>query len=897
MNNIYDINQRASKDIDTIMYFLPMAVRRGPELVCGDMYGQSKGESFSYNLKEGCWAEFNGGEYGWGLAELLTKRDGITPQEALKKVAEAFGEEIKEVKKKTEIKKEEDSFRLKPIPDNQRPTHIYQMEGDELKSYDVSKYWTYYNGKGNPVYLDVRADLPNGKKIVVPMIWNGLKFQQKQMPEPRYMYNLKSVDADDKEQKIIIVEGAKTADAAQLYFPNYTVVSWAGGCCAWKKTNWQPLAGKEVILIPDADNKEGKQKEEQPGWKAMDELAEYLIGLSCRVKMVDTSSKAEEKDGWDLADALEERVPQQEIVAFVKENIFEVSKKIKMKRNAPTNPDEEYRINKSKEKLEYDDTYFRCLGVDGCNHYFYHKRTGQIIEFSPSNYDSKHLIMLAPLNYWQDLFPARNGVDWMMVADFFCRVQERIGIFDKTRVRGRGAWFDNGKPILHLGNTIYCEGKAVPVETYRSSYYYEKSPSLGIVIQSPLSAEDGMKFVDLCKMIRWEKKCYGSILAGWIFSSLVCGAMPFRSHLYMIGAKGSGKSWIFDNIIKPIMGNMALSVSSKSTEAGIREALGGDIRPVIFDEAEAENDKDRQRMQAVFDIARQASSENADAIVKGTAGHSGLSYICRSSFLFASINNSMSKSADLSRTALISLKCPPVKRDAEEKKKDSDAFKALEKQASILLDADYCRCFLTRAITMIPNLREAHKLIADVSAKEFGSRRLGDQMGMVLAGLWCLQHNEKITEYDAKSLIEETAMQKEKDVEELLQEERALNHLLQATVSLFNNSKYSLQYLIAFLMGYEHDDYLDKGKIAATLASKGIRIKEIDGSNYWIFSKLENSLASQLFKGTEWQDSWAKAILRLDKTLNLERAYFCHAFPRSPAVAVPTRLIIEEGGD
>lgn len=893
MNNLYEINQRASKNIDTVLYFLPGAIKRGNELVCGNMFG-GRGESFSYNTEKGCWAEFNGGETGFGLAELLVKRDNLDVKEALTKVAEAFGEDVRSLKPKNQKKECAD---LLPIPKGKYPEYIYNISDNGIESFKVSKFWTYYNNKGQPVYLDARADLENGKKMVVPMIWNGIKFQQKQMPEPRFMYNLVNVEENNREQKIIIVEGAKTADATQKYFPNFVVVSWAGGCCAWKKTDWTPLIHKEVILIPDADNKKDKTKEEQPGWKAMAELGEHLNNIGCHVKMVDTSSKGEEKDGWDLADALEQNIPQKEIVDFVRKNIFELAKKVELKRTKAIDPEEDYRKNKNKEFVDYDDTYFRCLGVDGCNHYFFHKKTGQIIQFTPSSYDSKHLIMLAPLAYWEAIYPAKNGVSWMEVADYFCRIQEKIGVFDKTRIRGRGAWFDDGKSVLHLGNTIFCNGKIIPVEQYQSSYYYEKSPSLGIVIQSPLSAEDGKSFINLCKMIRWEKPCYGSILAGWIFSSLVCGAMPFRSHLYLIGAKGSGKSWIFDNIIKPIMGNMALSVSSKSTEAGIREALGGDIRPVIFDEAEAENDKDRQRMQAVFDIARQASSENADAIVKGTAGHGGLSYICRSSFLFASINNSMSKSADLSRTAVVSLKCPPINKSPEEKKKDADAFKELEKEASILLDQDYCNCFLTRAITMIPQLREAHKLIADVAAKEYGSRRLGDQMGMILAGLWCLQNDNSMKEADAKKLIEDTAMQKEKETDEILQEERALNHLLQTTVNMSNNTKYSIQYLIAFVSGYMKDDYLDTERVTTFLATRGIKFKDYDGSWYWIFSKLENSLASEVFKGTEWQDSWAKAILRIDGVLNIERAYFHAAYPRSTAIAIPARLIINEGGN
>ena len=85
---------------------------------------------------------------------------------------------------------------------------------------------------------------------------------------------------------------------------------------------------------------------------------------------------------------------------------------------------------------------------------------------------------------------------------------------------------------------------------------------------------------------------------------MVCGAMKFRSHLYLIGQSGSGKSWLQDHLIKPIMGKMCVHVSSKTTEAGIRALLNNDILPIVCDENEKEDSKkDSETLQAIFDLA------------------------------------------------------------------------------------------------------------------------------------------------------------------------------------------------------------------------------------------------------------------------------------------------------
>ena len=66
----------------------------------------------------------------------------------------------------------------------------------------------------------------------------------------------------------------KAADAAAVVFPDCVVTTWARGADAWPETDWEPLAGREVLLVADAD---------KSGRDCMEAIADTLAGLKCTV--------------------------------------------------------------------------------------------------------------------------------------------------------------------------------------------------------------------------------------------------------------------------------------------------------------------------------------------------------------------------------------------------------------------------------------------------------------------------------------------------------------------------------------------------------------------------------------------------------------------------------------
>jgi hypothetical protein len=153
-----------------------------------------------------------------------------------------------------------------------------------------SALWTYHDARGEPVGVVVRWDGPTGKDIR-PAARHADGWRIGAMPDPRQLYGLPDLAA---ARRVVVVEGEKTADAARTL--GFTATTSAGGSQAASKTDWRPLAGKEVWILPDND---------APGRKYADTVAAILAKLSPApvVRVVELPGLPEHGDIVDWVDA------------------------------------------------------------------------------------------------------------------------------------------------------------------------------------------------------------------------------------------------------------------------------------------------------------------------------------------------------------------------------------------------------------------------------------------------------------------------------------------------------------------------------------------------------------------------------------------------------------------
>lgn len=119
-----------------------------------------------------------------------------------------------------------------------------------------SKTWPYHDASGQLVGYVGRFETEGGKDFMPLMycdLGNGRQaWRAKGFPEPRPLYNLHTISAS-AAATIIICEGEKAADAAQILFPDYVATTPPHGAKSPKKADWTALEGRNVIISTDND--------------------------------------------------------------------------------------------------------------------------------------------------------------------------------------------------------------------------------------------------------------------------------------------------------------------------------------------------------------------------------------------------------------------------------------------------------------------------------------------------------------------------------------------------------------------------------------------------------------------------------------------------------------------
>jgi hypothetical protein len=486
------------------------------------------------------------------------------------------------------------------------------------------------------------------------------------------------------------------------------------------------------------------------------------------------------------------------------------------------------------------------------------------------------------LQYWYDTFGVdevnKKGevvrkLNWDTVANHIMQESQKAGLYDVQAVRGRGAWKDKDRTVVNVGNSLIVLDKnkePYTIETHAldTKYVYETRPRIDVSLRNPLKDEYSSKLIDCCRMVRWSDKRSGDILAGWIFASFVGGVLPMRSHLYIAGAKESGKSWVIKNIVNRIFGDYKLSVGGVSTEAGIRSALGSDSFPVIFDESEAEDQADKDRMQRIFNLARLAATNEGNNVAKGSVSGEAQLYSVRSSFLFASINPSMTRDADISRTIKITIKDPPIgsKATKAEKEQDMKNFLVLEQTVNKLLTQDYCQALFTRAVILCDNIMKSVKIVSTQAALVGGSKRFGDQLGMIIAGIWHLKTSAIIDESSAREMIERYQAAKSEDMSDYSKTE-ILDWFLQQEIS-FNIDDYRNVFkvgeVIQILLSSSSDWAVKKKQeaIASKLAMQGMLV-DAKAKKITVATSKGLVICNMFGKSIWGEAGWKDAVLRI----------------------------------
>lgn len=534
-----------------------------------------------------------------------------------------------------------------------------------------------------------------------------------------------------------------------------------------------------------------------------------------------------------------------------------------------------------------NNSHFSILGYNRGTYYLFQHKKSQIVEITKGDISENGLIAIADLAWWEMNFPGgRSKIDLGAAAQFIFRTAEKRGIYDTSKVRGRGAWVDDGRMVFHHGGYLTVDGVAMGITQIRSKFVYELDKSLPSPADVPMSDEDGQKILEMSEMFRWTKPGSAALLAGWVALAPMCGALRWRPHIWLTGGAGCGKSTVIDKFTHYLLGGLDLYAQGNSSEAGIRQTLNADARPVLFDESESNEEGDAKRVQNVLSLIRQSSTDSEAQVFKGSAGGSALSFHIRSMFCLASIQVALKHQADVERLAVLALR---PKRD------DLDAAGTWEKLSEALhvmhRDKELPSRLLCRGMRLLPTTLANIVVFSRAAAIEFNSQRDGDQYGTLLAGAWSLISTKIATHEDAVDMIRRYDWSEHREQNDTDEGQRALSALMGAPVRVKGGAEVNVFELVSAAFGAPTEMVdLTKATADAILQRHGMKVE----GDRLLLSNNSNEL-KRLMVGTTFEADYRGVLLRVkgaDRNNNAPRKFYgvqskCISLPLGPIVTMP----------
>jgi putative DNA primase/helicase len=549
-----------------------------------------------------------------------------------------------------------------------------------------------------------------------------IKWRSKNLPDKRPLWNINDLE-EKPNAPVVLTEGQKASSVLREVIPEYACAGWYGGCNAIDKTDWTPLTGREVWFPFDADT---------PGRKILHRLKK--IAEEYEIIFHPVHPPLNVKKGWDIADAIEE--------GWTKEQIIEHLTK------------EEKNTEDEKRFLDDDKSFqFDILGYSGEQIVFYPYGAKKVVKHKSTNITKAVMISLMDRAEWGEFYEKDGGgIAWDAAMNDLIRRAEQKSVFDPSRVRGTGAWVDNGTVVINDGENLWYKNERHGLHDSPGSFVYERGKFCPYNNTAPMKKEEASKIIDILCKIKWKNKMSPAVMAGWILLAPFGGALRWRPHVWLSGPKGGGKSWILENIIYPMVGNeFGITGYGSSTTAGIRNALANSSMLTVMDEMESDNPKHAEAIEQILRAYREGSSGSSGmtATLHGTQDGDGKRWIVSSMALFASIGAAMKHGADRRRFTVCELYMDRLERKNLREKNFQELQEAIQ-----IINSFWSHAFVSRTFNLFDQVRTSIEVMTTQATTILGNRSDADQIGTLMAGAWMVMNDEAPTAAEAKVFLE-----------------------------------------------------------------------------------------------------------------------------------------------
>jgi energy-coupling factor transporter ATP-binding protein EcfA2 len=161
----------------------------------------------------------------------------------------------------------------------------------------------------------------------------------------------------------------------------------------------------------------------------------------------------------------------------------------------------------------------------------------------------------------------------------------------------------------------------------------------------------------------WKRDVDADIFLGWVAAAILGGFPAWRSHLYVYGSRGSGKSKLME-VAAGMLGEFGGSVLNDATEAGIRQSRNNQARPILIDEFEPDQSvRNGSKQDGMFALFRRMSGGEGGRVSRGGSDHSAVSFRTLGAAYVTSINHIQLEPQDRSRFVMLDLGQLPITSD------------------------------------------------------------------------------------------------------------------------------------------------------------------------------------------------------------------------------------------
>lgn len=391
------------------------------------------------------------------------------------------------------------------------------------------------------------------------------------------------------------------------------------------------------------------------------------------------------------------------------------------------------RLAKARLILNRDATVPPCpytpLGYDG-TYCWVIQHSGHVRGLSNRDLQRNSMVMICSEAQWletrypriRDGKPVNGFQNDLAVNDLIAACSEMGFWTQDDHVRGSGVWpgDEPGETILHRGDLLYIQGRAMPLGRYGEYVYIPDKalpPVPAIVRESPKSTTTaGSELLSRLDTFSFRRGSFDSyLLFGNICCAMIGGALKFRPHAWMLGELGTGKTYL-QQLISYTLGRFGAIVVTNATPAGLWQSIQCRSLPICYDEAETE--AQNSKIEDVVMVARQATT--GGHILRGSSSHQSASFSVTSCFLMSSINKPRMQPQDTSRFNFVEL---VRSEDANRQPIDMDRMTAIGIALQWRLAARFDYFLKTAQPLFKQNLKDvgASDRIADLYSHIFGA--------------------------------------------------------------------------------------------------------------------------------------------------------------------------------